>query len=94
MIALLSKHKGKGSAPYRDLPLYESLLPGPNGEVCYADPADSVDYLILDATGSACARLRTPPGFRIQEVAVDYALGTHEDAGGVETVRLYRLTRR
>jgi hypothetical protein len=37
--------------------------------------------------------IETPGRFRIFEIGEDYLLGTSRDELGVETIRLYRLTK-
>ncbi|HJU75882.1 MAG TPA: 6-bladed beta-propeller [Gemmatimonadaceae bacterium] len=92
--------KAKFSATYlpRQVPRFEALLPGPAGELWVqqysGNRADSTRYLVLDGELRPLAWVRAGAGFRVREVGIDYALGVHEDADGVETVRLYQLTRK
>ena len=82
----------------RTLPFFETMLPGPDGEVWIqeyaASRADAARYLVMDSRQSVVAWVRMPAGVRIQEAGRDYLLGVHEDADGVESVRLYGLSRR
>jgi hypothetical protein len=80
------------------LPFFEALVPGPGGEIWIQDyagvPTDSARYLVVGPDMVARAWVRVPSGLRVHEVGVDYVLGMHEDGDGVESVRLYRLSRR
>ena len=82
----------------RTLPFFETLLPGPDGEVWVQEYAasrrDPARYLVMDSSQSAVAWVQMPSGVRIREAGRDYLLGVHEDADGVESVRLYGLSRR
>jgi len=92
--------KAKFSAKYlpRHLPRFEALVPGPAGELWVQQYAgnhtDSARYLVLDNKLRPVAWVRTPSGFRVHEVGMDYVLGVHQDTDGVESVRMYHLTRR
>jgi hypothetical protein len=90
----------KWSATYlpSTLPFFEALVPGPGGEIWIQDyagvPTDSARYLVVGPEMVARAWVRVPSGLRVHDVGVDYVLGVHEDGDGVESVRLYRLSRR
>lgn len=79
------------------LPYFESLLPGPQGELWVQEysgrRASPAQYLILDANGRPKGRVFVPGGSRIREAGVDYVILAHEDADGVESIRVHRLTR-
>lgn len=82
----------------RDLTFFESLMAGPGGELwvqeAAADAADPVRYLVLSANGAPRAWVSAPAGVRLRDVGADYAVGVHRDDDGIETVRIYRVTRR
>ena len=90
----------KWSATYlpSTLPFFEALVPGPGGEIWIQDyvgvPTDSARYLVVGPDMVARAWVRVPSGVRLHDVGLDYVLGVHEDGDGVESVRLYRLSRR
>jgi hypothetical protein len=92
--------ESKYSSAYlpRTLPFFESLVSGAEGELwvqSYAGvPTDSARYLVIGADLRSRAWVRVARGFRVREIGVDYTLGVHEDDDGVESVRLYRLSRR
>ena len=81
-----------------DLPYFGELIPGPGGEMWVqefaADRNEPSRYLVIGPTGSVRAWVNVPPGVRLRDVGLDYVVGTHEDDGGAETVRVYRLFRR
>lgn len=80
------------------LPYFEGLTAGPLGEVWVAayagDRSRPTYYLILDANGRPKGRVDVPAGSRIREAGVDYVILAHEDADGVETIRVHSLVRR
>lgn len=82
----------------RALPFFETMLPGPDGEVWIqefaASRTDPARYLVMDGGPSPVAWVHVPSGVRIREAGREYLLGVHEDADGVESVRLYGLSRR
>ena len=79
------------------LPSFESLVPGPQGELWiqeYAgDRALPTQYVVLDVTGRPKGRLAVAGGSRVREVGPDYVILLHEDRDGVESIRLHRLRR-
>ena len=80
------------------LPFFEALLVGVNGEVWVQEYAGLYSaptrYLVLDSNGVPIARVATPAGFRVTDVESAHVTGVHKDEDGVETVRVYQLTRR
>lgn len=82
----------------KDLPFFEALKPGPGGEVWVQEAAAgsgaAVRYLVLSAAGTPRAWVNTPAGVRLTDVGTDYAVAIHRDDDGVETVRVYRISRR
>lgn len=90
----------KWSATYLPptLPFFEALVPGPGGEIWIQDyvgvRTDSARYLVVGPDMVARAWVRVPRGVRLHDVGLDYVLGVHEDGDGVESMRLYRLSRR
>jgi hypothetical protein len=87
-----------GSKLPQFLPRFEQLVLGPDGELWvqqYAsDRSEATRYLVLDPELRPLAWVRVAAGFRVMELGHDYVLGVHEDGDGLETVRMYRLTRR
>jgi streptogramin lyase len=81
----------------RTLPYFGKLMPGPEGELWIQEfagvPGTATRYLVVGADMKLRAWVNMPKGFRIAEVGRDFVLGVHEDDDGVESVRLYRLTR-
>jgi hypothetical protein len=79
------------------LPAFQALVPGAEGELWVQVPAVSRiaqgQYVVLSASGSPVARVSVAAGFRVTDVGRDYVVGVHQDGDGVETVRLYALTR-
>ena len=79
------------------MPSFESLVPGPQGEMWVQEYAGlrslPTQYVVLDANGRPIARLPLSAGSRVREVGVDYVLIAREDADGVESIRLHRLER-
>ena len=90
----------KYSAKYlpQRLPSFESLLPGPQGELWIQEytgnRAFPTQYVVTDATGRPKGRVAVPGGSRVREAGLDYVILVHEDPDGVESVRLHRLDRR
>jgi hypothetical protein len=82
----------------RDLPYYASLSAGPGGELWVQEfnamPSTPAHYLVIGADASVRASVRVPAGFRVKEIGLDYVLGVQEDADGVESAQLLRLSRR
>lgn len=80
------------------LPYFEALVPAMNGELWVQEytglNAAATRYLVLDKAGAAIARVPVPPAFRVTEIGSDYVVGIHRDDDGVETVRVYGLSRR
>ena len=80
------------------LPYFEGLTPGPQGEVwvsAYAgDRANPTHYIIIDASGRPRGRVNVPGGTRIRQAGLDYVILAHENADGVETIRVHGLVRR
>jgi hypothetical protein len=79
------------------LPAFQALVPGAAGELWVQRPAVSrvaeARYVVLSASGSPVARVSVAVGFRVTDVGRDYVVGVHQDGDGVETVRVYALTR-
>jgi hypothetical protein len=82
----------------QQLPSFESLVPGPQGEFWIQEYAGfralPTQYVVMDATGRPKGRVAVPGGSRVREVGLDYVILHHEDADGVESIRLHRLERR
>jgi hypothetical protein len=80
------------------MPSFEGLQPGPDGEVWVQEYTGlrslPTQYVVLDANGRPKGRVNMPNGSRIREAGTDYVLVVHEDADGVESIHLHRLTRR
>ena len=95
--AFLDAKYGAKYLPQR-LPSFESLVPGPQGELWVQEYAGNrsfpTQYVVLDATGRPKGRVSVAGGSRVREVGVDYVILVHEDPDGVESVRLHRLDRR
>ena len=91
--------EAKYSAKYlpERLPYFESLLPGLQGELWVQEysgrRASPAQYIILDVNGRPKGRLAVPGGSRVREAGLDYVILAHEDADGVESIRVHRLTR-
>ncbi len=89
----------KYSATYlpRHLPAFQALVPGTSGELWVQVPdanrAAPARYVVLSANGSPIARVAVATGFRVTDVGRDYVVGVRRNADGVETVRIYALTR-
>jgi hypothetical protein len=81
-----------------ELPFFESLVPGPHGEIWVqaytGNRSLPTQYVVIDSTGRARGRVAVPGGSRIREAGLDYVIIVHEDNDGVESVRLHRLQRR
>ena len=92
--------EAKWSAKYlpERLPYFESLIAGAQGEVwvtAYAgDRARPTHYIVLDANGRPRGRVDVPAGIRVRQVGLDYVILAHEDADGVESIRVHGLVRR
>ena len=90
----------KYSAKYlpQRLPSFESMVPGPQGELWIqqytGNRASPTQYVVLDAAGRPKSRVAVSGGSRVREVGLDYVLLVHEDTDGVETIRVHRLERR
>jgi hypothetical protein len=80
------------------LPYFGALIPGLEGEVWVSEYAGTrsptTRYLVIGPSGEVRAWVHAQAGFRIKEIGRDYVTGVHYDADGVETVRIYGLTRR
>jgi hypothetical protein len=80
------------------LPYFEGLTPGPQGEVwvsAYAgERANPTYYIVIDANGRPRGRVNVPAGSRIRQAGLDYVILAHENADGVETIRVHGLVRR
>ena len=79
------------------LPYFEGLLAGPRGEIwvsAYAGTrATPTYYIVLDSIGRPRGRVNVPAGSRVREAGPDYVILAHEDADGVESIRVHRLRR-
>lgn len=86
-----------GSQLPERLPYFEALVPAMNGELWVQEytgiSAAPTRYLVLDKTGAVIARVPVPHAFRVTEIGSDYVIGIRRDDDGVETVRVYGLTR-
>ena len=93
----LTKEKYRGPNLPSHLPAWEDLVAGPDGELWVQLPAarsgEKVRYVVLSSRGVPIARVVVPSGFRVWDAGKDYVVGVHRDEDGVETVRLYSLTR-
>jgi hypothetical protein len=91
--------EAKYSAKYlpERLPFFESLIPGPSGELWVQEysgrRASPAQYIILDVNGRPKGRVRVPGGSRVRDVGADYVILAHEDVDGVESIRVHRLSR-
>jgi hypothetical protein len=78
--------------------LYESLVPGHAGEIwvqVYVGlRTAAARYLVVGADLKLLAWVSLPAGLRVSEVGADSITGVHQDPDGVETARVYALTRR
>lgn len=92
--------EAKFSAKYLPelLPSFESLTPGPQGEVWIQEYVGNrqqpAQYVALDANGRPRGRMRVPAGSRLREVGPDYVIVVHEDNDGVESIRVHAFQRR
>lgn len=81
-----------------NLPFFGTLVPGPGGEVWVQEyrqlGTEPARYLVIGPTGLSRAWVIVPPGVRVRDVGLDYVVATHEDDDGVETVRVYTLSRK
>ena len=81
----------------RVFPRVRSIVSGPGGELWLeqyeADPEAASTWWVLALSGRVTARLQTPAGFRIKGVTRTHVAGVHYDADGVESIRVYRLSR-
>jgi len=79
------------------LPAFEALVPGAGGELWVQSPAANraapARYVVLSVSGIPIARVSVAAGVRVTDVGRDYIVGVHEDEDGVESVRVYTLTR-
>ena len=73
------------------------LLLDPIGHVWvkdYVSPADTViSWSVFDQQGRLLGPVRVSRRFRVTEIGGDYVLGVWQDDLGIETVRMYRITR-
>jgi hypothetical protein len=80
------------------LPYFEGLVAGAQGEVwvsSYAgDRSMATFYIVIDSNGRPRGRVNVPAGSRIREAGLDYVILAHEDADGVESIRVHGLVRR
>jgi hypothetical protein len=81
----------------RETPYFTRLLPGVAGEVWIEDycpdRAGPCGYTAISPAGVSVADLLSPPGVRLNDVGLDYVVGVHTDADGIESVRMYGLAR-
>ena len=93
----LTREKYRGPNLPSHLPAWEDLVPGPDGEVWVQLPAvrggEEVRYVVLSNHGVPIARVAMPAGLRIWDAGRDYVVGVQRDGDGIETVRLYSLSR-
>ena len=82
----------------RQLPVFQSIQPGHAGEVWvheFTSPRTAPSrYIVINAAGIPVAQVNVPAGVRLSDLGRDFVVGVHTDDDGVETVRVYRLTRR
>jgi hypothetical protein len=80
------------------LPYFEALVAGSQGEVWVAayagQRANPTYYLVVDSNGRLRGRVNVPAGSRIRQAGLDYVILAHEDADGVESIRVHGLARR
>jgi hypothetical protein len=50
-------------------------------------------FFVLSVDGRLIATVAVPAGFRVTDIGLEYCLGVHSDADGVESVVMYRLRR-
>jgi hypothetical protein len=83
----------------KNQPLFDELLPGYSDEVWVHQTADADDpialgrYIVMSGTGRPTARVNMVPRFRVTDVNLNYVAGVYRDLDGVETVRVFSLTR-
>ena len=80
------------------LPSFESVQPGPQGELWIQAYAGNrqlpTEYVVFDANGRACGRLSVQGGSRVREAGLDYVILVLEDKDGIESIRVHGLQRR
>lgn len=81
----------------RDEPVFEELVPGYRDELWVqrfvSDPMAPRRYVVVGAEGRPIARVSVAARFRVTDVGRDYIVGIHADPDGVESVRVYALSR-
>lgn len=79
------------------LPAFERLVAGSAGELWVESATGSrvapMRYVVVSANGILLARVAGAAGFTVTDVGRDYVVGVHRDDDGVETIRLYSLSR-
>ncbi|MEQ8330362.1 MAG: hypothetical protein RH859_07885 [Longimicrobiales bacterium] len=58
-----------------------------------SSPEGATSWIVFDPAGRALGRIETPPGLEVYEIGADYLLGRTRDALGVESIRLWPLSR-
>lgn len=88
------------SMPRRDMrPAYTEIVIDASGYYWlaeYVGPADGEErrrWEVFDAGGRWLGGVETPSGFEVHQIGVDYLLGVHTDAFGVEHPQLLALSR-
>lgn len=81
----------------KNQPVFSELLPGFGDELWVqrfvARSSEPVRYVIVSGNAAIVARAVAPPEFRVTDVGRDYVAGVYKDADGVESARVYGLTR-
>ncbi len=79
------------------LPYFEDLIAADDGAIWVREyvgiRSAPASHLVIDRTGRLRARVAVPGGMRVTDIGRDYILGVYRNADGVESVRLYGLTR-
>jgi hypothetical protein len=94
--AFIDARFAEGNLPAR-LPRVRSVVAGVRGELWVEhyepDPRATATWWVIDRRGQVVATLTTPEGFRIRSVLRDRVGGVHTDRDGVESIRVYGITR-
>lgn len=90
----------KFSAEYlpKRLPYFGALVAGADGELWVQQSAPvrsaAARYLVISAEARPVAWVTVPAGVRLTDIGRDHVVAVHQDADGIESVRVYRLGRR
>lgn len=79
------------------MPLFMSLIPGPNGEVWLQEYevliGEQSRFVVVSSDGKVVASVILPPNHRLEQIGMDYVLAVRVDEHGAESVVEYPLKR-